>query len=160
MFSQDDTFALKLNKSLCPMIRVLSLCTRLWHYFCKFIWHFRIIPEPQIKPIRRRHAHLVFQKQRRPNHPSNLFLVFFWFFLFFFFSALRQLFTGFRWRFGSAKYQKKSQKKCQKDLHKNISSYSNSTPFSVTWCKIGSVQTSDLLLFSIFSYPASRFRTF
>lgn len=38
--------------------------------------------------------------------------------------------------------------------------YSNSTPFSVTWCKIGSVQTSDLLLFSIFSYPASRFRTF
>lgn len=38
--------------------------------------------------------------------------------------------------------------------------YSNSTPFSVTWCKIGSVQTSDLLLFLIFFYSASRFRTF
>ena len=45
-------------------------------------------------------------------------------------------------------------------LFRNLVRYSNSTPFSVTWCKIGSVQTSDLLLFSIFSYPASRFRTF
>ena len=42
----------------------------------------------------------------------------------------------------------------------NLNLYSNSTPFSVTWCKIGVVQTSDLLLFLIFFYPASRFRTF
>ena len=38
--------------------------------------------------------------------------------------------------------------------------YSNSTPISVIQCKIGVVQTSDLLLFLIFSYPASRFKTF
>ena len=55
--------------------------------------------------------------------PSSGFIDFFGFlflFSFFFFPALRHLFTGFRLRFGSAKYQKKSQKKCQKDLHKNM----------------------------------------